>query len=109
MTEVCNAIYDCLKEEYLKISQKKEGWKRIAVKTQERWQFPNCNGEVDGKHIFILHPNDSESIFYNYKVFFSIVMLAIVDYDYKFLFVDVGCREESVTEVFFDIQPSTKH
>ena len=35
--EVCNAIYDCLKEEYLKIPQTKEDWKRIAEKTQERW------------------------------------------------------------------------
>ena len=27
-----------------------------------------------------------------YKGFFSIVSLAIVDYDYKFLFADVGCQ-----------------
>ena len=92
MIEVCNTIYSCLKEEYLKILQKKEDWKPIAEKTQERWQFHNCIGAVDGKHISILHPKDSGSDFYNYKVFFSIVMLAIFDYDYKFLFVDAGCQ-----------------
>lgn len=29
---------------------------------------------------------------YNYKGIFSIVLLAMVDYDYKFLTVDVGCQ-----------------
>ena len=43
-------------------------------------------------YIHILHPKDSGSDFYNYRGFFSIVMLAIVDYNYKFLFVDVGCQ-----------------
>ena len=33
---------------------------------------------------------DSGSDFYNYKGFFSIVMLANVDYDSKFLFADMG-------------------
>ena len=35
---------------------------------------------------------DSGSDFYNYKGFFSIVMLANVDYDSKFLFADVDCQ-----------------
>ena len=79
--EVCNAIFDCLKEEYLKIPQTKEDWKRIDEKTQERWQFPNWIGAADGEHVSILHPKDSGSDFYNDKGFFSIAMLAIVDHD----------------------------
>ena len=90
--ETCKAIYDSLKNEYLRLPQTKEDWKRIAKKTEDRWQFPNCIGAADGKHIPILHPKDSGSDFYNYKGFFSIVMLAIVDYDYRFLYVDVGCQ-----------------
>ena len=90
--ETCKAIYDCLKDDYLKLPQNSEDWKVIANETQKRWQFPNCIGAADGKHIPILHPKDSGSDFYNYKGFFSIVLLAIVDYDYKFLFVDVGCQ-----------------
>ena len=90
--EVCQAIYQCLKSEYLRVPNTKEEWKVIAEKTVERWQFPNCFGAADGKHIPILHPKNSGSDYYNYKGFFSIVLLAIVDYDYKFLFVDVGCQ-----------------
>ena len=48
--EICNAIYDCLKEEYLKISQTKEDRKCIAEKTQERRQFPNGIRELSGKN-----------------------------------------------------------
>ena len=70
----------------------KGNWKRIAEKTQETWQFPNCIGAANGKHISILHPKDSESDLYNYKDFFSIVILVTVDYDYKFLSAGVGCQ-----------------
>ena len=90
--EVCRATYHCLKSEYLRMPNAQEEWKKIADKTVERWQFPNCFGAADGKHIPILHPKKSGSDFYNYNGFFSIVLLAIVDFDYKFLFVDVGCQ-----------------
>ena len=90
--EVCQAIYHCLKSEYLRLPNTKEEWKRIAQKTAERGLFLNCFGAADCKHIPILHPKNSGSDYYNYKGFFSIVLLAIVDYDCKFLYVDVGCQ-----------------
>ena len=39
-----------------------------------------------------IHSTPSGSDFYNHKGFFSNVLLAIVNYDYKFLFVDWGCQ-----------------
>jgi len=40
-----------------------------------RTQFPNCNGVVDGKHIRIKIPSRSRSPLYNYRRFFSILIL----------------------------------
>lgn len=56
----------------------------------DQWNFPHCCGAVDGKHVRIKAPAKSGSLYYNYKNFFSSVLLAIVDAKYKFIAVDIG-------------------
>lgn len=67
-------------------------WKKIAAEFNENWNFPNCIGSMDGKHIVLQAPIKSGSEFYNYKSFFNIILFALVDADYNFLFVDIGCQ-----------------
>ncbi|XP_039315204.1 uncharacterized protein LOC120359861 [Solenopsis invicta] len=55
-----------------------------------KWQFPNCLGVIDGRHMRIQAPLNSGSTFFNYKQFFIMMLLAICDASYKFTWVDIG-------------------
>ena len=90
---VCEAMYNVLAPDYMKCPSSKEEWEYTIDQSNNRWQFPNCYAAADGKHIGITCPKNSGSQFYNYKgFFFSIVLLAFVDYYYKFLIAEVGCQ-----------------
>lgn len=87
--EVAVAIWNNMQSIYLP-EQTTETWKSIASRFEQRWQFPHCVGAVDGKHIVIKKPGKSGSSYFNYKHTFSIILMATVDADYKFITVDIG-------------------
>jgi DDE superfamily endonuclease len=76
--------------EYAQVPSSEQEWKKVCKEFFEQWNFPNCVGALDGKHVAILPPKDSGSMYYNYKHFNSVVMMALVDASYRFLYVDVG-------------------
>lgn len=90
VSETCSAIWTCLKEQYLCPPRTSTEWKKIAKDFHEMWNLPHCIGAIDGKHIRMKAPINSGSLYYNYKGFFSIVLMAICDARYVFSFVDIG-------------------
>ncbi|KAK7162507.1 hypothetical protein R3I93_006733 [Phoxinus phoxinus] len=87
--ETCDVLWETLKDTYMPVPNE-ELWKTTALRFSEKWNIPNCIGALDGKHIVIQAPANSGSQFFNYKGTFSVVLLALVDADYRFLVVDVG-------------------
>jgi len=75
---------------YFQFPKTEQDWKYIAQHFEKRWNFPHCLGAIDGKHISIALPPGCGSEFYNYKNRHSMVLLAIVDAQYKFILCDFG-------------------
>lgn len=67
-----------------------DGW--LDIEKGFRRKFPHCIGSIDGKHIVMENPYHSGTEFYNYKKTFSIVLMALVDTNYKFIFADIGSQ-----------------
>lgn len=82
-------IWEMLREDFMK-EPNMEDWIQISDKYERRANFPHCVGSIDGKHIRIIKPWGSASEFFNYKKFFSIVLMAVADSEYCFRYIDVG-------------------
>ncbi|GFG28479.1 hypothetical protein Cfor_07329, partial [Coptotermes formosanus] len=89
--EVCEAIISAL-QKFIKMQKSTCEWACIAENFSARWNFPNCLGSSDGKHIQTVAPEHSGSMLFNYKGFFSIVLLAVADANYSVIYADVGCQ-----------------
>ena len=88
--EVCQAILDEYLDEQFTCPTTEEGWRRIAEDWMKRWNFPNLMGALDGKHVPCKAPPNSGSEFCNYKGFYSVILLALVSSDYKFMWADIS-------------------
>ena len=69
-----------------------EGWKEIAASFSSRWNFHHVLVALDGNHIRIRSPANGGPQIYNYKGYHSIVLLALVDANYRFTWVQVGAQ-----------------
>ena len=112
--EVCHALWESLNRVYVKMPSSIEDWKSIADNYEQEWNFPNVLGAVDGKHIAIECPKFGGSLYYHYKNFHSLVLMAVCDSAYRFTYVDIGsygCENDASilrrTELFKDFESQT--
>ncbi|KAJ8940974.1 hypothetical protein NQ314_010526 [Rhamnusium bicolor] len=87
--EVTQSIWNNLCTEFMALPDTSDKWEKIADGFWRITNFPYCLGAVDGKHIREKKPDNSASNF-NYKEYFSIVLLAVVDSEYRFVYLNVG-------------------
>ena len=88
--DVAEAIWEELAPEFMPAINSPAQWKIVVQGFLEKWQFLHCCGALDGKHCTVQKPPKTGSLFWNYKRTFSIVLMALVDSDYKYIMVDVG-------------------
>ena len=87
--DCCDKIWERLQPVYMwSDKMNEEDWINIGDKFYDRTNFPNVIGAVDGKHVRVVKPDNSGSKYFNYKKYFSQVLMAWVDADYNFVFID---------------------
>ena len=77
LPQVSRAIQAEFNREYFTCPTTPDEWKKVEREFTITWNVPHALGALDSKH-------------HNYKGFFSVVMLALVDGQYKFRWVDAG-------------------
>ena len=79
-----------------------EDWKSIEEKFGNRWNVHHAVGALDSKQLAIRKPWKSGSEYFNYKGYVFLVLLAFVDAEYKFLWVNVGASGSSSDAQIFN-------
>ena len=67
-----------------------EAWKKLEREFRLSWNVPDAIGALDGKHVRIKKPPKSGSLYHNYKGFFSVIVMVLVNAEYRFRWVDRG-------------------
>ena len=104
--EVCEAIINNLWQDHVekKFPKTREDFVNCMVEMESLWQFPCCFGAIDGCHIPIKCPpggREPNKEYHNFKNFYSIVLMAMVDAHYRFIWASCGFPGNSHDSLIF--------
>ena len=77
--QVYRAILAEFQDEYFCCPCSPAEWKRVEEKFRTTWNVPHTVGVIERNHIAMKKPKKSGSNCYNYKGFFSLVLLALIN------------------------------
>ncbi|XP_049947096.1 uncharacterized protein LOC126454936 [Schistocerca serialis cubense] len=98
--DICDALWQRLQPKFMPTPDEAM-WRNNERGFKDKWNFPHCNGAIDGKHVAAQRPPHSGSRFYNYKQYHSVVLLGLIDADYMFIAIDSGSYgKECVGSIF---------
>src|SRR5277367_3098490 len=66
VTETCMALWQVLQPLHMAVPSEQR-WESLANEFWHYWDFPNAIGAIDGKHVHIRAPFNSNSEFYNFQ------------------------------------------
>ena len=83
--EVCQAIIDEYKDECIQCPTTAAECRGIYEAFGRRCNVPHACAAFDGTLVACISHRNSDSLYFNYKSLFSIVLMGLVDSGYKFL------------------------
>ena len=104
--EVSQALVDCMWSKSIPhyMPKSEEDFKNKIVDMEELWQFPCCWAAVHCCHIPMKCPPgglESCKEYHNFKNFYSIVLMALVDSHYRFVWASCGFPGNSHNALVF--------
>ncbi|XP_071946061.1 uncharacterized protein [Antedon mediterranea] len=87
--ETCSAIVDVLQEQYIRFPEGQR-LREVVAGFETQFGFPQCAGAIDGTHLPIIGPVKFHADYYNRKGFYSIIMQAVCDHQYRFTDIYIG-------------------
>ena len=103
--QVLEAIIQEYLQEQVVMPTTEEQWKVVAEGFANKWNFHHVVGAIDGKHIAIECPPGGGSVYFNYKGYHSIVLLAVADAEGRFIYIDVGANGSASDGGIFQVTP----
>lgn len=88
--EFCAFVCVKLRDKWIRYPSTPQEIQAAVDDFRNDWGFPQCIGAIDGCHIEVSPPKEHAVDYRNYKGFYSINMLAVVDAKYRFTKTIVG-------------------
>lgn len=88
--EFCDVMVDLYFNRLVKFPITNQEIKETIDAFNDKYSYPMCIGSIDGTHISIEPPSGEETDYFNYKKHHSVIVLAVVNADLKFTYINVG-------------------